>query len=94
MGISECSDFWLIAFGGARGTLGLVGEEGSEQERPQPPQNWSPVNKNLFPSIHIFGSCELRVTGIRTPCCTVTLTHITQRLPFLQDAEIFFNPPQ
>ena len=30
--------FWLVAFGGAREVLGLVGEEGSEQEGSRHPK--------------------------------------------------------
>ena len=37
--------------------LGLTEEEGSEQECSQFPLGWKPVNKNLFPSTLIVGSC-------------------------------------
>ena len=36
--------------------LGFVGEQGSKQECSCPP-GWNPVNKNLFPSPLIAGSC-------------------------------------
>ena len=43
--------------------LGLMGEEGSEQECSKHPQGWNLVNKNLFPSAEIVEPCESKVSS-------------------------------
>ena len=52
--------------------LGLVGEQGSEQECYQPLQGWNPVNKNLFSSVLIVRSCIKATTCGRAQVCSVT----------------------
>ena len=70
--------FWFVAFWGAREVLGLVGEEGSEQECSQRPQGWNPVNKSQFPSTHIVGS-YVKAPGGQAPVCSVTKLQVGNR---------------
>ena len=54
------------------GSKGLMGEQGSEQECSQYPQGWNPVNKNLFPSILVVGSCT-NAPHAQFPVCSLTI---------------------
>ena len=58
-----------------KGSAGLAGEDGSEQECSQPPWDWSPINKNLFPSTLIVGS------GVKAPHGQALVCSVTESLP-------------
>ena len=66
------TSFCFAAFWGASKVLGLMWEEGSEQECPQPLEGWKPVNKNLFPSTLIVESCIFKAPRGQALVCTVT----------------------
>ena len=61
-----------MAFWGAGQVLDLVGEKGSEQEYPQSPQGWNPVNGNLIPLIQIAESYK-KVPSNQNLVCRVIL---------------------
>ena len=50
--------------------------KGWERQGSQPPTDWNPVNKNLFPSTLTVDSCRSKVPSVCAQVCTVTWTVI------------------